>query len=105
MLECGDCESAGYRVDCGDGGFVGVVLAAWCVLFSNTLSLHSSVVVWWYGADEGMGWIVIAYTVHDIPAVIDSELGQPFVAYCLQVLQQTTIMAVVAITIVYRCVS
>ncbi|EIM79395.1 amino acid permease [Stereum hirsutum FP-91666 SS1] len=50
-----------------------------------------------------LGWflmLVIAYTVRDIPAVIGSELGQPFVAYCLQVLPQKTAMAVVAMTIV-----
>jgi len=43
--------------------------------------------------------LVIAYTVVDITAVITSDLGQPFVAYCLQVLPQNTALAITALTI------
>jgi len=44
--------------------------------------------------------LVIAYTVIDIPSVIGSPLGQPFVAYCLQVLTQNTALAITSLTIV-----
>ncbi|KAK6346221.1 hypothetical protein TWF730_010551 [Orbilia blumenaviensis] len=50
-----------------------------------------------------MGWflqLVVAYTVIDIEAVLDSDLGQPFAAYCLQVLPYKTSVAVTALTIV-----
>ncbi|KAK6524818.1 hypothetical protein TWF281_011716 [Arthrobotrys megalospora] len=50
-----------------------------------------------------MGWflqLVVAYTVIDINAIIDSDLGQPFAAYCLQVLPYKTSVAVTALTIV-----
>ncbi|KAK6497587.1 hypothetical protein TWF481_011994 [Arthrobotrys musiformis] len=50
-----------------------------------------------------MGWflqLVVAYTVIDIEAVLDSDLGQPFAAYCLQVLPYKTSLAVTALTIV-----
>ncbi|KAK6506138.1 hypothetical protein TWF506_011061 [Arthrobotrys conoides] len=50
-----------------------------------------------------MGWflqLVVAYTVIDITAVLESDLGQPFAAYCLQVLPYKTSVAVTALTIV-----
>ncbi|KAJ5445429.1 Amino acid/polyamine transporter I [Penicillium cf. griseofulvum] len=50
-----------------------------------------------------MGWflqLVVAYTVLDIEAVIDSDLGQPWASYLLQVLPQKTAMAILALTIV-----
>ena len=49
------------------------------------------------------GWflqLVVAYTVIDIPSVIDSDLGQPWAAYLLQVLPQNTAIAVLALTII-----
>jgi len=50
-----------------------------------------------------MGWflqLVVAYTVLDIEGVIDSELGQPWASYLLQVMPQKTAMAILALTIV-----
>ncbi|CAL3973012.1 hypothetical protein PZA11_005357 [Diplocarpon coronariae] len=49
------------------------------------------------------GWalqLVVAYTVIDIPAVMDSDLGQPWASYLIQVMPQNTALAVLAITIV-----
>ncbi|KAH8691304.1 amino acid permease [Talaromyces proteolyticus] len=49
------------------------------------------------------GWflqLVVAYTVTDIDAVMNSDLGQPWASYLLQVLPQKTAMAILAITIV-----
>jgi len=49
------------------------------------------------------GWflqLVVAYTVIDIPSVIDSDLGQPWAAYLLQVMPQKTALAILALTIV-----
>lgn len=50
-----------------------------------------------------MGWflqLVVAYTVTDIPSIFTSDLGQPWAAYCLQVLPEKMAMAVVALTVV-----
>ncbi|KAK6352979.1 hypothetical protein TWF696_004969 [Orbilia brochopaga] len=50
-----------------------------------------------------MGWflqLVVAYTVVNIDEVINSELGQPWAAYCLQVLPYKTSLAVIALTVV-----
>ncbi|KAJ5044927.1 GABA/polyamine transporter [Penicillium rubens] len=50
-----------------------------------------------------MGWflqLVVAYTVLDIEAVLDSDLGQPWASYLLQVMPQKTAMAILALTIV-----
>jgi amino acid transporter len=49
-----------------------------------------------------MGWalqLVVAYTVSDISAVMDSSLGQPWASYLIQVVPQKTAIAVLAITI------
>lgn len=49
------------------------------------------------------GWflqLVIAYTVVDIPAVLGSDLGQPWASYLVQVLPQNTAMAVLVLTII-----
>jgi amino acid transporter len=49
-----------------------------------------------------MGWalqLVIAYTVTDISAVMESPLGQPWASYLIQVLPQKTALAILAITI------
>jgi len=50
-----------------------------------------------------MGWflqLVVAYTVTDIDAVINSDLGQPWAAYLLQVMPQKTAIAILALTII-----
>jgi amino acid transporter len=49
------------------------------------------------------GWflqLVVAYTVVDIDAVLDSELGQPFAAYLMQCMTQKMTLAILALTIV-----
>jgi amino acid transporter len=48
------------------------------------------------------GWalqLVVAYTVADIPAVLDSELGQPWASYLVQVMGQKTALAILSLTI------
>ncbi|KAF9893897.1 hypothetical protein FE257_010067 [Aspergillus nanangensis] len=50
-----------------------------------------------------MGWflqLVVAYTVRDIDAVLNSDLGQPWASYLLQVLPENTAMAILALTII-----
>lgn len=50
-----------------------------------------------------LGWafqLAIAYTVVDIPAVIDDELGQPFVTYLSQILKPSMVDAITALTII-----
>ena len=49
------------------------------------------------------GWalqMVVAYTVIDIPSVIDSDLGQPWAAYLMQVMPQKMALAILSLTIV-----
>lgn len=49
------------------------------------------------------GWflqLVVAYTVVDIDAVLDSDLGQPWASYLLSVLPKNTAMAMLALTII-----
>ncbi|KAI0203230.1 amino acid permease [Astrocystis sublimbata] len=43
---------------------------------------------------------LIAYTITDVQAVIDTDLGQPWAAYLVQVLPQKVALAVLALTIV-----
>ncbi|KAL8993600.1 MAG: hypothetical protein Q9169_006225 [Polycauliona sp. 2 TL-2023] len=48
------------------------------------------------------GWflqLVVAYTVVDIDAALESELGQPYAAYLLQILPQNITLAILALTI------
>ncbi|PGH27043.1 hypothetical protein AJ80_01228 [Polytolypa hystricis UAMH7299] len=50
-----------------------------------------------------LGWflqLIIAYTVTDIRAVLDSDLGQPFASYLLQVLPPQTATAILSLTII-----
>lgn len=50
-----------------------------------------------------MGWflqLVVAYTVTDINAVMNSDLGQPWASYLLQVLPPSTAMALLSLTII-----
>lgn len=49
------------------------------------------------------GWflqLVVAYTVVDIEAVLDSDLGQPFAAYLMQCMSQKITLAILALTII-----
>ena len=49
------------------------------------------------------GWflqLVVAYTVIDIGAVIDSDIGQPWAAYLQQVLPNSVTNAILALTII-----
>ena len=49
------------------------------------------------------GWalqMVVAYTVIDIPSVIESDLGQPWAAYLIQVMPQKIALAILSLTIV-----
>ncbi|MCJ1422938.1 hypothetical protein MMC29_000818 [Sticta canariensis] len=48
------------------------------------------------------GWflqLVVAYTVIDIDSVVESDLGQPWASYLLQVMPQKTALAILALTI------
>ncbi|KAL8673523.1 MAG: hypothetical protein Q9168_002050 [Polycauliona sp. 1 TL-2023] len=48
------------------------------------------------------GWflqLVVAYTVVDIDAALESDLGQPYAAYLLQVLSPNVTLAILALTI------
>ncbi|KAJ5666923.1 amino-acid permease [Penicillium macrosclerotiorum] len=50
-----------------------------------------------------MGWflqLVVAYTVVDISAVIDSDLGQPWASYLLQVMPQKAALGILGLTII-----
>lgn len=50
-----------------------------------------------------MGWflqLVVAYTVLDIEAVIDSDLGQPWASYLLQVMPQKAALGILGLTII-----
>lgn len=50
-----------------------------------------------------MGWflqLVVAYTVQDIPPVINSPLGQPWASYLIQVLPKGVALSILALTIV-----
>lgn len=49
------------------------------------------------------GWflqLVVAYTVVDIDAVLNSELGQPFAAYLMQCMTEKMTLAILALTII-----
>ena len=49
------------------------------------------------------GWflqLMVAYTVVDIDAVLDSELGQPFAAYLMQCMTEKMALAILALTII-----
>ncbi|KAH8674203.1 amino acid permease [Xylariales sp. PMI_506] len=55
------------------------------------------------GSGSIFGFILnclIAYTVQDVQAIIDTDLGQPWAAYCIQVLPQPIALAVIAMTII-----
>jgi amino acid transporter len=55
------------------------------------------------GVGGMMGWflqLVVAYTVVDINAVMNSDLNQPWAAYLLQVMPRKTALAILSLTIV-----
>lgn len=55
------------------------------------------------GVGGVMGWflqLVVAYTVVDISAVINSDLGQPWASYLLQVLPRKVALAILGLTII-----
>lgn len=48
------------------------------------------------------GWflqLVVAYTLVDIDAILDSEVGSPYAAYLLQILPQKVALTILALTI------
>ncbi|KAI6089092.1 amino acid transporter [Hypoxylon rubiginosum] len=55
------------------------------------------------GSGSILGFVLntlIAYTIKDVDEVINSDLGQPFAAYVVQILPQNIALAVLAMTIV-----
>ncbi|GAQ06680.1 uncharacterized amino-acid permease C584.13 [Aspergillus lentulus] len=70
---------------------------------SNANIASPRAIVMTSGVGGLMGWflqLVVAYTVLDIEAVIDSDLGQPWASYLLQVMPRKTAMAILGLTIV-----
>lgn len=70
---------------------------------SNANIASPRAIVMTSGVGGLMGWflqLVVAYTVLDIEAVIDSDLGQPWASYLLQVMPRNTAMAILALTII-----
>ncbi|KAJ5666249.1 amino-acid permease [Penicillium maclennaniae] len=70
---------------------------------SNANIASPRAIVMTSGVGGVMGWflqLVVAYTVTDISAVIDSDLGQPWASYLLQVLSQRVALGILGLTIV-----
>ncbi|KAJ5725515.1 amino-acid permease [Penicillium malachiteum] len=70
---------------------------------SNANVASPRAIVMTSGVGGVMGWflqLVVAYTVTDIEAVIDSELGQPWASYLLQVLPQKAALGILCLTII-----
>jgi amino acid transporter len=70
---------------------------------SNAQIASPRAIVMTSGVGGIMGWflqLVVAYTVTDISAVIDSDLGQPWASYLLQVLSQRAALGILGLTIV-----
>ncbi|PKY01517.1 amino acid permease [Aspergillus campestris IBT 28561] len=70
---------------------------------SNANIASPRAIVMTSGVGGLMGWflqLVVAYTVLDIEAVIDSDLGQPWASYLLQVMPRRTAMGILALTII-----
>ena len=70
---------------------------------SNANIASPRAIVMTSGVGGLMGWflqLVVAYTVVDIDQVIDSDLGQPWASYLLQVLPQKLALAILSLTIV-----
>ncbi|GLB11435.1 hypothetical protein AtubIFM57258_008305 [Aspergillus tubingensis] len=70
---------------------------------SNANVASPRAIVMTSGAGGLLGWflqLVVAYTVTDIDAVINSDLGQPWASYLLQVVPRKTALAILALTII-----
>lgn len=70
---------------------------------SNANVASPRAIVMTSGVGGVMGWflqLVVAYTVKDIHAVINSDLGQPWASYLLQVMHPKAAMGVLGLTIV-----
>jgi amino acid transporter len=70
---------------------------------SNAAIASPRAIVMTSGFGGIMGWflqLVVAYTVLDIPLVLDSDLGQPWASYLLQVVPQKTALAILSMTII-----
>lgn len=69
---------------------------------SNASVASPRAIVMTSGIGGILGWafqMAIAYTVVDIPAVLNDELGQPFVTYLSQILDPKLVYTVTALTI------
>lgn len=70
---------------------------------SNAAVASPRAIVMTSGVGGFVGWVlqlVVAYTVVDITAVMDSDYGQPWVTYAMQVLPRSAGLAVIALTII-----
>jgi amino acid transporter len=70
---------------------------------SNASVASPRAIVLTSGVGGLMGWflqLVVAYTVLDIEAVIDSDLGQPWASYLLQVMPQKAALGILGLTII-----
>ncbi|KAM0813006.1 putative Amino-acid permease [Seiridium cardinale] len=70
---------------------------------SNAAVASPRSIIYTAGSGSIMGFflnLVIAYTVIDVDEVINSDLGQPWAAYLIQVLPQSVAIAVLAMTII-----
>lgn len=70
---------------------------------SNASVAAPRAIVMTSGVGGVLGWflqLVVAYTVRDIEAVMNSPLGQPWASYLLQVLPRKTALALLSLTII-----
>ncbi|PWY84634.1 amino acid transporter [Aspergillus sclerotioniger CBS 115572] len=70
---------------------------------SNANIASPRAIVMTSGVGGLLGWflqLVVAYTVTDINAVINSDLGQPWASYLLQVMPRKTALAILSLTII-----
>ena len=70
---------------------------------SNAAIASPRAIVMTSGFGGLFGWflqLVTAYTVVNIDDVLDSDLGQPWASYLLQILPQKTSLAILAMTII-----
>ncbi|KKK22117.1 hypothetical protein ARAM_006469 [Aspergillus rambellii] len=70
---------------------------------SNANIASPRAIVMTSGVGGLMGWflqLVVAYTVLDIDAVVNSDLGQPWASYLFQVLSRQAALSILALTII-----
>ncbi|PYI10243.1 amino acid transporter [Aspergillus sclerotiicarbonarius CBS 121057] len=70
---------------------------------SNANIASPRAIVMTSGVGGLLGWflqLVVAYTVTDIDAVINSDLGQPWASYLLQIMPRKTALAILSLTII-----